>query len=284
MKVAPEAPELADARLREPEIPLQVPSEVPPEAAPSSTAEANAPMKVAPEAPELARETSLQAEFARAKAEAAALTQVSRAPKEQAADQSVAAEDSASEQGQAEEENEFVDLPRAQALRLEGNELFKAGKMHDAREVYSEAIHLMPVAEKAETAVLYCNRAACMQKLGRWDDTIADCKRAIELRPDYVKAYMRRSGAFEAQDKWHDAFEDLKKAAELDPAVKSKEYKHLAVLEKRAQEQFEKDKGEMLGKLKDLGNTVLGKFGMSVDNFKMEQDPNTGSYSIKFQN
>lgn len=37
------------------------------------------------------------------------------------------------------------------------------------------------------------------------------------------------------------------------------------------------------GKLKDLGNTVLGKFGLSLDNFKAEKDPDTGSYSIKFQ-
>lgn len=37
------------------------------------------------------------------------------------------------------------------------------------------------------------------------------------------------------------------------------------------------------GKLKDLGNMVLGKFGLSVDNFKAEKDPATGSYSIKFQ-
>ena len=37
------------------------------------------------------------------------------------------------------------------------------------------------------------------------------------------------------------------------------------------------------GKLKDLGNTVLGKFGMSLDNFKMDKDPNTGSYSINFK-
>lgn len=36
------------------------------------------------------------------------------------------------------------------------------------------------------------------------------------------------------------------------------------------------------GKLKDLGNTVLGKFGMSVDDFKAVKDPNTGSYSISF--
>ena len=38
-----------------------------------------------------------------------------------------------------------------------------------------------------------------------------------------------------------------------------------------------------VGKLKDLGNTVLGKFGMSLDNFKAEKDPNTGSYSINFK-
>ena len=37
------------------------------------------------------------------------------------------------------------------------------------------------------------------------------------------------------------------------------------------------------GKLKEMGNSVLGRFGMSVDNFKTVKDPNTGSYSISFQ-
>jgi hypothetical protein len=42
-------------------------------------------------------------------------------------------------------------------------------------------------------------------------------------------------------------------------------------------------KEEVLGKLKDLGNSVLSNFGMSLDNFKMDKDPNTGGYSIRFE-
>jgi hypothetical protein len=46
-------------------------------------------------------------------------------------------------------------------------------------------------------------------------------------------------------------------------------------------EKMQKMKDEALGKLKDLGNTILGNFGMSLDNFKMVQDPNTGSWSVR---
>jgi len=174
------------------------------------------------------------------------------------------------------------DPEKAAELRQQGNDLFKAGKLHDAREAYSEAIFLMPSASSQEKAILHANRAACWQRLGRWEDVIEDCKVAIELDPSYLKAYCRRSAAYEAQNKWHDALEDLKKAIELDPSLKSKEYRREAMLETRSQEQFEKDKEEMMGKLKDIGNSILGKFGMSTDNFKLEQDPNTGGYSMKY--
>lgn len=41
---------------------------------------------------------------------------------------------------------------------------------------------------------------------------------------------------------------------------------------------------EMLGKLKDMGNSLLRHFGMSLDNFAAVKDPVTGSYSISFNN
>jgi hypothetical protein len=186
-------------------------------------------------------------------------------------------------QNEEEADDEHVDPEKAQELKLEGNELFKANKLHDAREAYSEALYLTPVSDKKAKAVLFSNRAAVFQKLSRWEEVIEDCKHSIDNDPMYAKAYHRRSAAYEALSKWHDANEDLKKVIELDPAMKSKEFKHQVVLEQRAQEQFEKDKEEMMGKLKDFGNMVLGKFGMSTDNFACEKDPDSGSYSIKFQ-
>ena len=34
--------------------------------------------------------------------------------------------------------------------------------------------------------------------------------------------------------------------------------------------------------MKDLGNSLLGNFGLSLDNFKAQKDETTGSFSIQF--
>ena len=41
-------------------------------------------------------------------------------------------------------------------------------------------------------------------------------------------------------------------------------------------------KEEVMGNMKTLGNKALGYFGMSIDNFKMQQNPD-GTYNINYQ-
>ena len=53
-------------------------------------------------------------------------------------------------------------------------------------------------------------------------------------------------------------------------------------IEKKVAELTEKRKNEVFDSLKKLGNGILGHFGMSLDNFKMEQNQG-GSYNISFK-
>lgn len=56
----------------------------------------------------------------------------------------------------------------------------------------------------------------------------------------------------------------------------------LAQLPARIAAQQDKEKDEMLGKLKDLGNGLLGKFGLSTDMFKFDEQPG-GGYNLRFE-
>lgn len=57
----------------------------------------------------------------------------------------------------------------------------------------------------------------------------------------------------------------------------------LVTLPPRVNEAKEHEVGEMMGKLKDLGNGILKPFGLSTDMFKMVKDENTGGYSLSFE-
>ncbi|XP_037954183.1 tetratricopeptide repeat protein 1 [Teleopsis dalmanni] len=170
---------------------------------------------------------------------------------------------------------------KADQLKLEGNEFFKNGDAERAVEVYSEAIKLCPTTYTKERAVLYGNRAAAKIKLDAKKSAIDDCTASIKLWPEYVRAILRRGKLYELEDKLDEALEDYKKVNELDRSQREA-IEGMMRLPPLIQERNERMKEEMLSKLKDLGNMVLKPFGLSTNNFKMQQDPNTGSYSVNF--
>lgn len=167
-------------------------------------------------------------------------------------------------------------------IKNKGNQEFRDELYLESIQTYTDGLHICPLKHKNDRAILYCNRSASKIKLKRIEAAIDDCTKAIELNPGYQRAYLRRAAAFEEKDKLDEALEDYKKLLELDPGQKdAREAIHR--LPPLIQARNEKLKDEMLGKLKDLGNMFLKPFGLSTNNFKMQQDPNTGGYSVNFQ-
>ncbi|KAF3554705.1 hypothetical protein F2Q69_00016586 [Brassica cretica] len=155
-------------------------------------------------------------------------------------------------------------LEDANEAKMEGNKLFGDGLYEDALSKYELALQFaQEFPESVDLrSICHSNRAICYLKLGKYAEAIKECTKAIELNPSYTKAL---------------------RILELDPS-NDQARKGIRRLEPLAAEKREKMKEEAIGKLKEMGNTILGKFGMSVDNFKAVKDPNTGSYSFSFQN
>ncbi|XP_054611998.1 tetratricopeptide repeat protein 1 [Dunckerocampus dactyliophorus] len=168
-------------------------------------------------------------------------------------------------------------------LKEKGNRQFKTGDWLAAEHSYSEALLLCPVCFSQERAVLFSNRAAARLHLDLKDDGIADCSRALELNPHYMKALLRRAELYEQTEQLEKALEDYQKVLEEDPKQTGARQACMR-LPQQIHERNEKLKEEMLDKLKDLGNLVLRPFGLSTNNFQVNQDANTGSYSINFVN
>ena len=95
---------------------------------------------------------------------------------------------------------------------------------------------------------------------------------ASELDPTYLKPVYQRMVLFKSNEDYEDAVKDAKRVNELDSKFPQIDHE-IAALEKLQAEKFEKMKTEVLGGLKNLGNMFLSPFGINLDNFKMQQNP-----------
>lgn len=125
-------------------------------------------------------------------------------------------------------------------------------------------------------------RIANLQKSGRTLD---------EVRKLQIKLLMRRAKAKAELGTWANlqgADEDYRTLLSptmqgfLSPTDLRSVEEASRVLTPRLNEAKEREMGEMMDKLKGLGNSVLGMFGMSTDNFQFVKDEKSGGYSMNF--
>lgn len=83
-----------------------------------------------------------------------------------------------------------------------------------------------------------------------------------------MKPRALRMKIYKDEEEYEKALEDAKKVEELDPMYPGI-HKTVLELDRLQKEKFDKMKNEVMSNLKGLGNTILGKFGMSLDNFKL---------------
>lgn len=103
-------------------------------------------------------------------------------------------------------------------LKIEGNKEFSIENYAKSINLYTEALNICPISYKDDRSIFYCNRAAAKIKINYTETAIEDCSKAIELNPNYIKAYLRRAKLYETSDKLDESLNDFKKLLELEPS------------------------------------------------------------------
>jgi len=124
---------------------------------------------------------------------------------------------------------------RAEAVKNEGNELFKESHFADALEKYNQAIDLNP-----EVPTYYCNRAFCHTKMENHGLAIEDAGVALELDRSCAKGYYRRAASYMALGKYKKALTDYKSLKQLKPNDKDVLAKFKACEKEVKREAFER--------------------------------------------
>ena len=192
-----------------------------------------------------------------------------------------------------EEQEPKVELTEEQKKDIEEkiiNERKNAGDLYKNQE-YIQALNiyslLLKDAKRADLkdqcCILNCNKGICFNKLHDYDKALDSFKEALRYNKDYSKALCNKMLLLNKKEEYLESYEDFKRLKTLDYNL-WENYRNMEnELCYKAEIQKKKMTDEMLGKLKDVGNTILGKFGLSLNNFKMT--PNgQGGYSIQYNN
>ena len=198
--------------------------------------------------------------------------------------------DSDSEEGEKEQKIELSEEQKKDIEEKIINERKNAGDLYKNKEyvqalnIYSLLLNDAKRADlKQQCCILNCNKGICFNKLFEFDKALDSFREALKYNKDYSKALCNKMLLLNKKEEYLEAYEDFKRLKTLDYNL-WENYRNMEnELAYKAEIQKKKMTDEMLGKLKDVGNTILGKFGLSLNNFQMT--PNgQGGYSIQYNN
>ena len=132
-------------------------------------------------------------------------------------------------------------------------------------------------------SVLFLNTGLCFKQLKETDKAIDNFSKSILFDNDNTKALYQRLDVNYNKQEYLDALEDYNRLKILNSKLLSEFKVSEHVLKNLAEKKKQEMTGEMLGKLKDVGNSFLGLFGLSTNNFQFNQQPG-GGYNIQFKN
>ncbi|EPY33557.1 DnaJ like protein subfamily C member 7 [Angomonas deanei] len=132
------------------------------------------------------------------------------------------------------------EINRVDDAKQKGNNNFSSKRFKESVEHYTAAINMAP-NNLSILRILYCNRAAAYKEIGSYREGVEDCTRAIEIAPDFFKAYARRARCHINLGDNFAAVRDFKKALSLEKGDRELE-KELRHAEAALSKEGEKEK------------------------------------------
>lgn len=101
--------------------------------------------------------------------------------------------------------------PQVDELKAKGNAALQSEKFDEAIQFYTEAINLDP-----SNHILYSNRSAAFAKVGKYNNSLEDAEKTVELKKDWPKGYSRKGAALELLSRYDEALKTYEEGLKYD--------------------------------------------------------------------
>lgn len=132
-------------------------------------------------------------------------------------------------------------------------------------------------------SVLFMNRGLSFKFVNEKEKALDMFSKSLIFNIDNGKSLYQRLELLYDKGEYLEAQEDYQKLKSTNSSLlyefKVSEY----TLNFKAEQKKKEMTDQMMGQLKDVGNSFLGLFGLSTDNFNLQQQPG-GGYNIQFKN